>query len=47
MQVQNSAGGYVIANGVDRATADELRRRNEGVVVSRNANGTYRVTKSR
>ena len=47
MQVQNSAGGYVIANGVDRATADDLRKRNEGVIVSRNANGTYRVTKAR
>jgi hypothetical protein len=47
VKVQNTAGGYVLANGVDRATADELRRRNDGVVVSKNADGTYRVTKGR
>ena len=47
MNVQNTAGGYVLANGVDRATADELRSRNEGAVVSKNADGTYRVTRAR
>lgn len=41
------AGGYILANGVDRATADELRKDNEGAVVNRNADGTYRVTKTR
>ena len=47
MNVKNQAGGYVLANGVDRATADELRLRNDGAVVSRNADGTYRVTRGR
>jgi len=42
-----TTGGYVLANGVDRATADELRKRNDGAVVSRNADGTYRVTRAR
>ncbi len=47
MSVQNTAGTYVLANGVDRATADELRTRYDGVVVSKNADGTYRVTRAR
>jgi hypothetical protein len=44
---QQTAGGYVVANGVDRATALELRRQHEGAIVSRNTDGTYRVTKGR
>lgn len=40
------AGGYVIANGIDRDQADELRRRHDDVVVSRNLDGTYRVTRN-
>jgi hypothetical protein len=47
VKAQNIAGGYVLANGVDRETADELRTRNEGAVVSKNADGTYRVTRAR
>ena len=47
MNVKNQNGGYVLANGVDRSTADELRKGNEGAVVSRNADGTYRVTRRR
>jgi len=47
VNVQKTAGGYVIANGVDRATADELRERNKGAVVNKNADGTYRVTRAR
>ena len=47
MVISKTTGGYVLANGVDRATADELRKRYEGTVVSRNADGTYRVTRAR
>jgi hypothetical protein len=37
----------VVANGVDRAEADRLRRIGDDVVVSRNTDGTYRVTRGR
>jgi hypothetical protein len=37
----------VVANGVDRAEADRLRKEGDDVVVSRNADGTYRVTRGR
>ncbi|MDW3219895.1 MAG: hypothetical protein R8F63_14870 [Acidimicrobiales bacterium] len=47
MNLKDQSSGYVLANGVDRATADELRKSNEGVVVSRNVDGTYRVTRGR
>lgn len=47
MNNAKTTGGYVLANGIDRATADELRKRNDGAVVSRNADGTYRVTRAR
>lgn len=47
MTTSNTTGGYVLANGVDRATADELRKRYENVVVSKNADGTYRITRAR
>lgn len=47
MMVQNTTGGYILANGVDRATAEELRKRNEGAILSKNADGTYRVTRAR
>lgn len=40
-------GMVVVANGVDRAEADRLRRAGDDVVVSRNADGTYRVTRGR
>ena len=40
-------GMVVVANGVDRAEADRLRRTGNDVVVSRNADGTYRVTRGR
>jgi len=47
MNVKNTAGGYILANGVNRATADELRRTHDGAIVSKNADGTYRVTRAR
>ena len=47
MNVHQRTSGYVLANGVDRDTADELRRTHDKVVVSRNADGTYRVTRAR
>jgi hypothetical protein len=47
VKAQNTTSCYVLANGVDRATADQLRKGNEGAVVSKNADGTYRVTKAR
>jgi len=47
VETKHTAGGYVVANGVDRATADRLRNEHGGAVVSRNADGTYRVTKGR
>jgi hypothetical protein len=45
--IPRTTGPYVLANGIDRAEADELRKRYEGAVVSRNADGTYRVTRAR
>ncbi len=47
MKAVSSAGSYVVANGVDRAEADRIRRETKGAVASRNADGTYRVTRSR
>ena len=38
---------YLVANGIDRSTAIALRRQHDGAIVSRNADGTYRVTRSR
>ena len=40
-------GGYLLANSIDRAEADRLRAEYPGAVVSRNADGTYRVTRGR
>ena len=40
-------GGYLLANCVDRNEADRLRREHPGAVVSRNHDGSYRVTKGR
>ena len=47
METQKTAGGYVVANGVDRHRAEQLKAAYDGAVVSRNADGTYRVTKGR
>ena len=47
LSFSKTTGGYVLANGVDRATANALRKQYEGAVVSRNADGTYRVTRAR
>ncbi len=44
---RKSVGMVVVANGVDRGEADRLRRTGADVVVSRNADGTYRVTRGR
>lgn len=40
-------GGYLLANNVDRTEADRLRRDHPGAIVSRNHDGTYRVTRGR
>lgn len=42
-----ATSGYLLANRVDRTEADRLRREHPDAVVSRNADGTYRVTRSR
>lgn len=42
-----TTGGYLLANRIDRAEADRLRAEHPGAVVSRNADGTYRVTRGR
>ncbi len=47
METQQISNGYLLANGVDREEADRLRLRNPGSIVSRNADGTYRITKGR
>ncbi len=39
--------GYLLANRIDRAEADRLRAEHPGVIVSRNTDGTYRVTRGR
>jgi len=41
------AGGYVVANGINREEADRIRNDLEGAITSRNADGTYRVTRNR
>ncbi len=45
--MRNPIGFVVVANGVDRAEADRLRREGHNIVVSRNADGSYRVTRGR
>ncbi len=47
METIKPTSGYLLANGVDRDEADQLRCENPGSVASRNADGTYRVTKAR
>ena len=47
VETKASTSGYLLANGVDRLGADRLRREHPGSVVSRNADGTYRVTRAR
>ncbi|MEO0493448.1 MAG: hypothetical protein AAF081_08525 [Actinomycetota bacterium] len=47
MNAEQITAGYVLANGVDRDEADRLRRDHPGAVVSRNHDGTYRVTRRR
>jgi len=39
--------GYVLANGVTREEANRLRSEFDGAVISRNSDGTYRVTRNR
>ncbi|MEM9201325.1 MAG: hypothetical protein AAGC53_06685 [Actinomycetota bacterium] len=43
----NTTGGYLLANSIDRAEADRLRREHPGAIVSKNVDGTYRVTRGR
>ena len=43
----HTTGGYLLANSIDRSEADRLRAEYPGAVVSRNADGTYRVTRGR
>ena len=47
MQAKQQPGSYLLANNIDREEADRLRSENPGAVVSRNADGTYRVTRAR
>ncbi len=47
MDTTQSVSGYLLANGIDRLEADRLRIENPGSVASRNADGTYRVTRAR
>jgi len=47
VEIEASTSGYLLANGVDRVEADRLRRDHPGCVASRNADGTYRVTRAR
>ena len=47
MSANQITGGYLLANNVDRAEADRLRRDHPGAIVSRNHDGTYRVTRGR
>ena len=47
MGTREPVGMVVVANGIDRAEAERLRREGEDVVISRNADGTYRVTRGR
>ena len=44
---EQNGGSYLLANNVDRVEADRLRAENPGAIVSRNADGTYRITRSR
>lgn len=44
---EQTSGSYLLANNVDRDEADRLRAEHPGAVVSRNADGTYRITRSR
>ena len=44
---QQTTGGYLLANRIDRGEADRLRAEYPGAIVSRNADGTYRVTRGR
>ena len=46
-RTNQTTGGYLLANRIDRAEADRLRTEHPGAVVSRNADGTYRVTRGR
>ena len=47
METKRAPNGYLLANGVDREEADRLRQENPGSVASRNADGTYRITRGR
>ena len=44
---EQRGGSYLLANNVDRDEADRLRAEHPGAIVSRNADGTYRITRSR
>ena len=47
VETKRAPNGYLLANGVDREEADRLRQENPGSVASRNADGTYRITRGR
>lgn len=47
VETKTTNRGYLLANNVDRDEADRLRNENPGAVTSRNADGTYRVTRGR
>lgn len=44
---KHTTDGYLLANGIDRHEADRLRAEYPGAIVSRNIDGTYRVTRGR
>ncbi|MEM9468247.1 MAG: hypothetical protein AAGA90_22950 [Actinomycetota bacterium] len=46
-KTNHTNGSYLVANRIDRAEADRLRAEHPGVIVSRNTDGTYRVTRGR
>ena len=47
MKAKQQPGSYLLANNIDREEADRLRAEHPGSVVSRNADGTYRITRGR
>lgn len=47
MAKEKTGGSYLLANNVDRQEADRIRAEVPGAIVSRNADGTYRITRGR
>ena len=47
MTAKREDNTYLLANRVDRDEADRIRAANPGAVVSRNTDGSYRITRGR